>query len=100
MLSDKVEVNTVYYNEQKMNRISFERNSEYICLTYEDTVRQQGTEIILDYDQCLSVFNNNIERLVSFIENNFWIVEYRLKYQQWKKVYQCHWNVILRGLKQ
>ena len=71
MLSDKVEVNTVYYNEQKMNRISFERNSEYICLTYEDTVRQQGTEIILDYDQCLSVFNNNIERLVSFIENNF-----------------------------
>lgn len=71
MLSDKVEVNTVYYNEQKMNRISFERNSEYICLTYEDTVRQQGTEIILDYDQCLSVFNNSIERLVSFIENNF-----------------------------
>lgn len=85
MLSDKVEVNTVYYNEQKMNRISFERNSEYICLTYEDTVRQQGTEIILDYDQCLSVFNNSIERLVSFIENNFWIVEYRLKYQQWKR---------------
>lgn len=71
MLSDKVEVNTVYYDEQKMNRISFERNSEYICLTYEDAVRQQGTEIILDYDQCLSTFNNSIERLVSFIENNF-----------------------------
>lgn len=71
MLSDKVEVNTVYYNEQKMNRISFERNSEYICLTYEDTVRQQGTEIILDYDQCLGAFNNSIEQMVSFIENNF-----------------------------
>jgi len=71
MLSDKVEVNTVYYSEQKMNRISFERNSEYICLTYEDTVRQQGTEIILDYDQCLSVFNNSIEQMVTFIENNF-----------------------------
>lgn len=71
MLSDKVEVNTVYYSEQKMNRISFERNSEYICLTYEDTVRQQGTEIILDYDQCLSVFNNSIEKMVTFIENNF-----------------------------
>lgn len=72
MLSDKVEVNTVYYNEQKMNRISFERNSEYICLTYEDSPsRSQGTEIILDYDQCLSVFDNSIEKLVSFIENNF-----------------------------
>lgn len=71
MLSDKVEVNTVYYNEQKMNRISFERNSEYICLSYEETFRQQGTEIILDYDQCLSAFNNSIDKLVYFIENNF-----------------------------
>lgn len=71
MLSDKVEVKTVYYEDYKMNRISFERNSEYICLTYEDARRQQGTEIILDYDQCLSVFDNKIERIVSFIEHNF-----------------------------
>ena len=71
MLSDKVEVNTVYYDEQKMSRIAFERDSEYICLTYEDVVRSQGTEIILDYDQCLEVFNNSIEQLRAFIENNF-----------------------------
>lgn len=71
MLSDKVEVNTMYYADNKMNRISFERNSEYICLTYEEARRQQGTEIILDYDQCLGVFDYKIERLVSFIENNF-----------------------------
>lgn len=71
MLSDKVEVNTVYYNEHIMNHISFERNSEYICLTYEDAVRTQGTEIILDYDHCLSAFNNSPEYLVSFIESNF-----------------------------
>lgn len=71
MLSDKVEVKTVYYEDHKMNRISFEKNSEYICLTYEDDNRQQGTEIILDYDQCLSVFNNDIKKMVSFIENNF-----------------------------
>lgn len=71
MLSDRVEVNTIYYNEQKMNHISFERNSEYICLTYEEAVRSQGTEIILDYDQSLSVFDNRIEYLVSFVEDNF-----------------------------
>lgn len=71
MLSDKVEVNTVYYDEQKVNRISFERNSEYICLTCEDAASSQGTEIILDYDQCLNVFNNRVERLVSFVEDNF-----------------------------
>lgn len=71
MLSDKVEVKTVYYKEHIMNHISFERNSEYICLSYEDTARHQGTEIILDYDQCLSVFNNNPQCLISFIESNF-----------------------------
>ena len=71
MLSDKVEVKTVYYKEHVMNHISFERNSEYICLSYEDTARHQGTEIILDYDQCLSVFNNNYQYLISFVESNF-----------------------------
>lgn len=71
MLSDKVEVKTVYYKERKMNRISFEKNSEYIYFTYENDSRQQGTEIILDYDQCMSVFDNKMENLVSFIERNF-----------------------------
>lgn len=71
MLSDKVEVKTVYYKQHVMNHISFERNSEYICLSNEDTVRSQGTEIILDYDQCLSVFNDNPKQLILFIESNF-----------------------------
>lgn len=71
MLSDKVEVKTVYYKEHVMNHISFERNSEYICLSYENTARPQGTEIILDYDQCLSRFDNNPQSLISFIESNF-----------------------------
>lgn len=71
MLSDKVEVKTVYYSDRKVNRIQFEKNSEYICLTYENEGRQQGTEIILDYDQVLSVFENRIDKLVSFIQNNF-----------------------------
>ena len=68
--------------------------------TYEDTVRQQGTEIILDYDQCLSVFNNNIERLVSFIENNFLDCGIPIKISTMEKGVSMHWNVILRGLKQ
>lgn len=71
MLSDTVEVKTVYYQDRKTNRITFEKNSEYICLTYEEDGRQQGTEIILDYDQCLGVFDFKVEYLVSFIEKNF-----------------------------
>lgn len=71
MLSDKVEVKTVYYADCKMNRIQFEKNSEYICLTYENVSRQQGTEIILDYNQVLEVFDNKIDKLVTFIQDNF-----------------------------
>lgn len=71
MLSDRVEVKTVHYEDGKMNRISFEKNSEYICLTYESENRDSGTEIILNYDQCMGVFNNRVENLVSFVEQNF-----------------------------
>lgn len=70
MLSDKVNVITKYYGESHASKIEFEKSSEYICLTYEDAQRSQGTEIILDYDQFISVFGNqtNVE---TFIKKNF-----------------------------
>lgn len=39
MLSDKVNVITKYYGENRANKIEFEKSSEYICLTYEDVPR-------------------------------------------------------------
>ena len=71
MLSDKVSVFTRYYGENQTNKIEFEKSSEYICLTYEDGPRPQGTEIILDYDQFMSVFDNNQAKVEQFIKENF-----------------------------
>ncbi|CDW99969.1 Molecular chaperone, HSP90 [Desulfitobacterium hafniense] len=71
MLSDKVNVITKYYGESQANKIEFEKSSEYICLTYEDVPRSQGTEIILDYDQFLSVFGNSQTNVETFIKRNF-----------------------------
>ena len=72
MLSDKVNVITKYYGENRANKIEFEKSSEYICLTYEDVpLRSQGTEIILDYDQFISVFGNSQDNVESFIKKNF-----------------------------
>ena len=71
MLSDKVNVITKYYGENRANKIEFEKSSEYICLTYEDEPRSQGTEIILDYDQFISVFGNSQDNVESFIMKNF-----------------------------
>ena len=71
MLSDKVNVITKYYGESQANKIEFEKSSEYICLTYEDVPRPQGTEIILDYDQFFSVFGDNQTNVETFIKRNF-----------------------------
>ena len=71
MLSDSVIVNTKFYGESKLNKIDFERNSEYICLTYEEDSRLHGTEIILNYDQFMGVFSNRVEFIKLFIEENF-----------------------------
>lgn len=70
MLSNNVVVNTKYYGDSKLNKIEFEKNSEYICLTYEDNPRPQGTEIILDYNQFFTVFES-VDKIQTFIELNF-----------------------------
>lgn len=71
MLSDKVSVATKYYSENKVNRIDFEKSSEYICLILDEKPRLQGTEIILDYDQFMKVFEYDVEKIKSFISTNF-----------------------------
>ena len=71
MLSDKVEVRTKHIEENQIIKIEFEKNSEYICLTYEDKFKTQGTEIVLNYEQFMCVFPDGILEIKSFIEDNF-----------------------------
>ncbi len=71
MLSDKVEVRTKHIEENKSIKIEGEKNSEYICLTYADKSKTQGTEIVLDYEQFMSIFPNGISEIKSFVEDNF-----------------------------
>ena len=71
MLSDIVSVITKYYGESRTNKIDFEKSSEYICLTFEETARTQGTEIILDYDKFMNAFGGNETIVELFIEQNF-----------------------------
>ena len=61
VLADSIEeifqdINKKIFETEHVDPVSYthlEKNSEYICLTYENDSRQQGTEIILDYDQCM-----------------------------------------------
>lgn len=70
MLSDQVKVLTKYYKDDYTNNIEFEKNSEYICLINESSRGRHGTEIILEYDSFLEVFQNKTA-IQCFIESNF-----------------------------
>lgn len=98
MLSDKVEVNTMHYTDRKMNSITFERNSEYICLTCKENRRVPGTEIILDYNQCLAAFDNNVSHLVSFVENNFLDSNIPIKISAMENGESCEISCRIKGI--
>lgn len=70
MLSSIVNIESKRYDDQKLNKIELERNSEYICLTQEQSTRMQGTDIILDLDQFTEVFPD-VQKTKKFLEFNF-----------------------------
>jgi len=70
MLSSNVNIESKRYDDQKLNKIELERNSEYICLTQEQSNRMQGTDIILDLDQFTEVFPD-VLKTKEFLELNF-----------------------------
>lgn len=70
MLSSRVNIESRRYDDQKLNKIELERNSEYICLTQEQSTRMQGTEITLELDQFSSVFPD-LQKIKKFLELNF-----------------------------
>lgn len=70
MLSDKVMVNTKTIEDSKRIKIEFEKNSEYICMAFEE-YSKQGTEIVLEYDSFMEPFGYQIENVREFIETNF-----------------------------
>ena len=70
MLSSDVNIESKRYDDQKLNKIELERNSEYICLTQEQSARMQGTDIILDLDQFTEVFPD-VQKTKKFLELNF-----------------------------
>ncbi len=80
MLSDEVTVITRHYQSKNKYKIELEKGNEYTSLTEEEDVVFEGTEVILNYSQFLSVFKNNINQVREFLENFFLIdgIEFQL----------------------
>jgi len=71
MLSDKVIVKTSTPDSSSRYDIELIKHSEYISFGIIDDVKFVGTEICLNYPQFMSVFDNSIEKLKSFINTYF-----------------------------
>lgn len=71
MLSDEVIVKTKAYNDIYQYELQLAKGSEYICLSEIRNPEFLGTEIILKYDQFILNFEDNIDKLREFINENF-----------------------------
>lgn len=70
MLSNDVKIMTKHISENYTHTIMINRNSEFICVSNESVYFNHGTEIILNYNEFISVFKN-VESVKDFIKSNF-----------------------------
>lgn len=69
MLSDKVIVKTKSLTANILYEIELEQGEEYSCIKEREDNKFEGTEIILDYNSVLDVFEDE-GQIKKFIENN------------------------------
>lgn len=72
MLSKEVIVETKSFKEEKGYALVLYADSEYICKKDSDSFRNTfGTMISLNLDSALAVFDNDVNRMISFLKGTF-----------------------------
>lgn len=71
MLSDEVKVKTRHYKDKTCYHLDLVKSSEFICMNEIEDITTEGTEVILSSTQVLSIFDNDVEKVVKFISENF-----------------------------
>lgn len=72
MLSNEVIVETKSFREEKGCALELYADSNYICKKEGDSFRNAfGTMISLNLDNALSVFDNDVKNIVSFLQTTF-----------------------------
>ena len=76
MLSTTVKIISKHFNDIHEYELDIEVNNPYYCLKEKlNPINSGGTEIILNYQEFMEVFNN-IETLTEYLEDNFIIDNY------------------------
>jgi desulfoferrodoxin (superoxide reductase-like protein) len=88
MLSENVKVETRHYLSSIRYTIDLEIGDEWTSLKETEDVMFEGTEVILNYDNFLSVFDNKIEAIKEFLNSYFLTdnIEFQLVIKEEKKL--------------
>lgn len=79
MLSDEIKIITRHIDSENKISISLEKESEYITLHEEQDVQFDGTEILFNYDSFMNEFDNDINKLIKFLNPLFLTDDFSIK---------------------
>ena len=71
MLSNEVKVQTRHYKGKNKYLVELERGNEWTSLTETEDVAFEGTEVILNYSDFLKVFDDDIQKIKTFLDTYF-----------------------------
>ncbi len=78
MLSELVNLKTKHYKASKTIELELNKNSEFMCMINTTRFRDSGTDMILEYNSFMNVFDNDITEITEFIESNFLIDQVKI----------------------
>ncbi|QDW19011.1 ATP-binding protein [Flavobacterium sp. KBS0721] len=79
MLSDNVKVITRNFKDKSKFTIELEKNNEYTSLTQIDDFTFEGTEVILNYINFMSIFGNDADTIKEFLNQYFLTDEIKIE---------------------
>lgn len=71
MLSNEVTVITRHYQSKNKYVVELEKGNEWTSLTESEDVQFYGTEVILNYENFLDVFDNDLDKIKTFLNRYF-----------------------------
>lgn len=71
MLSNNIKVITRYFNQPDKYIIEIEKGNEYTSMLKSEDVEFEGTEVVFNFTEFISVFNNEIKNVSNFLTKFF-----------------------------
>lgn len=71
MLSSKIKVRTSHYKSDVILELEVEKDDQYVAIKEEKASGMFGTEIVLNYQEFMEVWENKIENLEGYLKNGF-----------------------------